>query len=148
MRKKLSKKQKAKNKAAYKAIRKEYEKVKDKAPVNYVQFKRRAMARANADNISVKEAAKKEARTETFLSAGERSRENLIEAIKTKHKAAYEELKNLSREKGRFQSIKGNLTWDRDRDGYVLNAGGKQYFIDVTNSPEEVNIEEITTEVL
>jgi hypothetical protein len=25
----------------------------------------------------------------------------------------------------------------------VLNAGGKQYFVDVTNSPEEVNIQEI-----
>lgn len=148
MRKKLTKKQKAKNKAMYKAIRKEYEKVKDKAPVSYIQFKRRARSRAKADKISIKEAAKKEARTETFLSAGERSRENLIEGIKTKHKAAYEELKNLSREKGRFQSIKGNLTWDRERNGYVLNAGGKKYFIDVSNSPEEVNIEELAEEVL
>jgi coproporphyrinogen III oxidase-like Fe-S oxidoreductase len=142
-RRKLTKTQKARNKAAYKNIRKEYEKVKDKAPVSYVQFKRRVKSRAAKDNISIKEAAKKEARTETFFSAGERSRENLLTGIKEKHGAAYSELKNLSRSKGKFQSIKDNLTWDKDRKGYVLNAEGKQYFIDVTNSPEEVTITEI-----
>ena len=142
-RRKISKTQKAKNKAAYKNIRKEYDKVKDKAPVSYMQFKRRVKSRAANDNISIKEAAKKEARTETFLKAPERSRENLIEAIKTKHTEAYSELKNLSRSKGKYQSIKDNLTWDKDRKGYVLNAEGKQYFIDITNSPEEINITEI-----
>jgi hypothetical protein len=110
-RKRLSKAQKAKNKAANKAIRKEYNKVKDKAPnVSYMQFKHRTQARAKRDDISLKEAAKKEARTETFLKAPERSRENLIEALKTKHREAYNELKNLSRNKGKFQSIKGNMT--------------------------------------
>ena len=142
-RRKLSKTRKAKNKAAYKNIRKEYEKVKDKAPVSYVQFKRRVKARAEKDGISIKAAAKKEARTETFLSAAERSRENLLTSLREKHGEAYSELKNLSRSKGRFQSIKENLKWDQDRKGYVLNAGGKQYFIDVTNSPEEVNVTEI-----
>ena len=141
--KKLSKKQKAKNKAAYKVVRKEYNKVKDKADVSYIQFKRRAKAKANADGISLKEAAKKEARTETFYSAAERSRENLVTAIKEKYKESYTELKNLSRNKGKYQSIKDNLSWDQARKGYVLNADGKQYFIDVTNSPEEVNITEI-----
>lgn len=142
-RKKLSKTQKAKNKAAYKNIRKEYDKVKDKAPVSYIQFKRRVKSRAERDDISIKEAAKKEARTETFLTAAERSRENLVEAIKTKHSEAYFELKNLSRSKGKFQSIKDNLTWDKSRGGYVLKASGKNYFVDVSNSPEEVNIMEI-----
>jgi hypothetical protein len=65
-RRKLSKTQKAKNKAAYKNIRKEYDKVKDKADVSYMQFKHRALSRAKRDNMSVKEAAKKEARTDTF----------------------------------------------------------------------------------
>lgn len=146
MRKKLTKAQKAKNKAAYKAIRKEYDKVKDKSdkPITYMQFKHRAVNRAKRDDISIKEAAKKEARTETFWKAPERSRENLIAGLKTKHAEAYSELKNLSRSSsGKFQSIKQNLTWDKNRNGYILNSGGKQYFIDVTNSPEEVEIEEI-----
>lgn len=144
-RKKLSKTQKAKNKAIYKNIRKEYNKVKDKANVSYVQFKNRTLSRAKADNMSVKAAAKREARTETFLSAGERSRENLLAGIKEKHAEAYSELKNLSRVKGKFQSIKDNLSWEKvgNKYGYVLNAGNKQYFIDVSNSPEEVNIEEL-----
>lgn len=139
----LTKAQKAKNKAAYKAIRKEYEKVKDKAPVSYIQFKRRVKARANADQINLKEAAKKEARTETFYSAGERSRDNLIESLKEKHFDTYKELKNASRKNGKFQKIKENLKWDTDRKGYVLEAGDKSYFVDVTNSPEEVNLVEI-----
>jgi len=142
-RRKLSKTQKAKNKAAYKNIRKEYDKVKDKANVSYMQFKHRALSRAKRDNISVKEAAKKEARTDTFWKAPERSRDNLIEAIKTKHSEAYKKLKNVSRSKGKFQSIKDNLTWDKSRNGYVLNANGKSYFIDITNSPEDVEITEI-----
>lgn len=142
-RRKLNKTQKAKNKAAYKNIRKEYDKIENKAGVSYVQFKRRVKSRAAKDNISIKSAAKKEARTETFLSAGERSRENLLEAIKTKYSETYKELKNLSRSKGKYQSIKENLTWDKDQKGYILQAGNKQYFIDVTNSPEEVTVTEI-----
>lgn len=142
-RKRLSKTQKAKNKKAYKAIRKEYDKVKAKADVSYVQFKRRAVSRAKRDNTSLKEAAKKEAHTETFISSAERSRENLIEAIKTKHKEAYNELKNLNRSKGKYQKIQTNLEWDKGRGGYILNTGEHKYFIDVSNSPEEVNIEEI-----
>ena len=143
MAKKLTKTQKAKNRAAYKNIRKEYDKVKGKAPVSYMQFKHRTQSRAKRDGISIKAAAKREARTETFLTAAERSRENNLEGIKEKHREAYDELRNLSRSKGKFQSIKDNLSWDKDRKGYILNAGDKQYFIDVTNSPEEVNITEI-----
>jgi len=144
-RKKLSKTQKLKNKRANANIRKVYNKLNEetKQVVSYIQFKRRAKARAKKDNISIKMAAKKESRTETFLSPAERSRENLVESIKEKYKDAYKELRNLSRVKGRFQSIKDNLTWDKDRKGYILTAGDKHYFIDVTNSPEEVNITEI-----
>lgn len=145
-RKKLSKTQKARNKAAYKAVRKEYNKVKDKAQVSYVQFKRRAVSRAKRDNTSLKEAAKKEAHTETFVSSAERSRENLIEAIKTKHKEAYDQLKNLNRNKGKYQKIQTNLEWDKGRGGYILNTGEKKYFIDVSNSPEGVDIEELADE--
>lgn len=143
MARKLTKTQKARNKAAYKNIRKEYDKVKDNAPVSYIQFKRRVKSRAERDGISIKAAAKREARTETFLTAAERSRENLIEAIKEKHAEAYSELRNLSRSKGKFQSIKDNLVWDNSRSGYILNAGTKRYFIDITNSPEDVIITEV-----
>ena len=146
MAKKLSKTQKAKNKSAYKAIRREYEKVKDKAPVSYIQFKRRVKARAKSDNMTIKSAAKREARTETFLTAAERSRENILSGIKTKHREVYDEIRELNklnRDRGRFQSIKANLTWDTERKGYILNSNGKNYFIDVSNSPEDVKMTEI-----
>ena len=49
---KLTKKQKAKNRAAYKVVRKEYNKVKDKRPgVTYLGFKHRVKARMTRDNI-------------------------------------------------------------------------------------------------
>lgn len=146
MAKKLSKTQKAKNKAAYKAIRREYDKVKDKAPVSYIQFKRRVKARSKKDKMTIRAAAKREARTETFLTAAERSRENILSGIKTKHREVYDEIKKLNklnRDKGRFQSIKANLTWDKERKGYILNSNGTKYFMDVSNSPEEVNLTEI-----
>lgn len=143
---KLTKRQKAKNKVAYKNIRKEYEKIKDKSPVpiTYMQFKQRVMSRAKADNMSIKEAAKRETRIDTFWTPAERSRDNLLAGIKEKHSEAYSRIRKLSRnEKGRFTSVKDNLKWDKQRGGYVLKSGNKSYFIDVTNSPEEVNIEEI-----
>lgn len=143
MAKKLTKTQKAKNRAAYKNIRKEYDKVKDKADISYMQFKHRTLSRAERDNISIKAAAKREARTDTFWKAPERSRDNLLEGIKEKHREAYDELRNLSRSKGKYQSIKDNLVWDNSRRGYILNAGTKRYFIDITNSPEDVIITEV-----
>lgn len=132
MAKKLTKKQKAKNKAAYKAIRREYEKVKyskenykdGKMIIDYKGFKNRTLARAKRDKMTIRAAAKREARTESFLTAAERSRENILSGIKTKHREVYDELKNLSRysgetirdengritkKAGQFESMSGNL---------------------------------------
>ena len=47
--------------------------------------------------------------TETFVSAGQRSRHNLIQAIKEKHDLEYKELRNLARDKGKYISIEDNL---------------------------------------
>ena len=161
MAKKLTKTQKAKNKSAYKAIRREYEKVKDKAPVSYIQFKRRVQARAKSDNMTIKSAAKREARTETFLTAAERSRENILSGIKTKHREVYDEIRELNKlnrysgktirdengkitkRAGQFESISDNLKWDTERKGYIFNSNGTKYFIDVSNSPEDVKMTEI-----
>lgn len=132
MAKKLSKTQKAKNKAAYKAIRREYDKVKyskenykdGKMIIDYKGFKNRTLARAKKDKMTIRAAAKREARTQSFLTAAERSRENILSGIKTKHREVYDEIKNLSRYSGKtirdengritkragqFESISGNL---------------------------------------
>ena len=119
MAKKLSKTQKAKNKAAYKAIKREYEKVKDKAPVSYIQFKRRVKARAKSDNMNIKSAAKREARTETFLTAAERSRENILSGIKTKHREVYDEIRNLNK----LNRYSGKTI--RDENGKITKRAGQ-----------------------
>lgn len=169
MAKKLSKTQKAKNKAAYKAIRRAYEKVKNskenykdgKMIVDYKGFKNRTLARAKRDKMTIRAAAKREARTESFLSAAERSRENLLKSFKTKHSEVYDKIKDLNKlnrysgktirdengkitkRAGQFESISDNLVWDKERKGYIFNANGTKYFIDVSNSPEDVKMTEI-----
>lgn len=133
--KKLTKAQKTKNARAYKQIKKGYD-TSDKS-IPYIAFKHRVQARMAAENKTVKEAVKKELNTETFTTAAERSRTNFVNAIKKNYRETYNELRNLSRYKGKYVSIVKNLEWDTTRNGYIL--GGK-YFIDVTNSPEEINI--------
>ena len=124
MAKKLTKKQKAKNKAAYKAIRREYEKVKNskenykdgKMIIDYKGFKNRTLARAKRDKMTIRAAAKREARTDSFLSAAERSRENLLAGLKEKHREAYDEIKNLSRYSGKTV---------RDKNGKITKKAGQ-----------------------
>lgn len=145
MRKKLTKTQKRKNKTLYKRIRNAYDDVKYKNPdISYKQFKNRVMAQKEANpSISWKEAIKKETRTETFFTAAERSRENLINKLKSEFANEYKEIRNLSRtDTGKYKAL--TLVWDKDRNGYTFTGkGGKTYFIDITNSPEEVLVYEI-----
>ena len=139
--KKLTKAQKARNRAKYNYIKRAWERT-DKS-ITYVQFKNRVLLRAEAKGISYKEATKKEMNTETFVSAGQRSRHNLIQAIKEKHDVEYKELRNLARDRGKYINIEDNLDWDEDYGQYVLRAGEHHYLIDVSNSPEEVYIREV-----
>lgn len=142
--KKLTRRQKAINAKNYATIRKYYEIAKTKMTkeqlgrITYKGFKKRVMAYSQAKDISIKEASKRYVNSEAFTTPAERSRYNLVEAIKEKFPEQYQDIRNLSRnKKGQFTSVKQNLVWDRDRAGYIL--GGK-YFIDVTNSPEDVII--------
>lgn len=156
---KLTKRQKARNKAKYNVIKRIFEKeVKPKSDLTYKQFKENVKGQLNVKRKrdekekqvadftkdEIKAAAIKESRTDTIWEPWERSRDNLLESLKEKHQDAYSELKNLSRGPGgKYQKIKANLEWDEKRNGYLLNADGKQYYIDITNSPEEVNIIEV-----
>lgn len=122
--------------------------------LTFAQFWRRTKDNAISDtgsddfqNMSasaIKKAARKTAHSETYVSASQRSRENIIHSLRTKFKDSFQEIKKLNREfrtkKGTFTSLKGNLVWSKEYNTYVL--GGK-YIIDVHNSPEEVNIIDI-----
>lgn len=135
---KLTKAQKAANARTYKAIRKAYNKVKGQSNITYVQFKHRVQARAKSEKLSYKEASNRESYFIEYKTSGERRKHGFTEAIKEKFKGDYNELRMLSRnKKGQFVGIRNNMAWDKDMNGYVL--GGK-YFIDVSNSPEEIVI--------
>lgn len=147
MSKKLSYKQKLRNKRAYKQIRKAYNSLdqSDKPAdevVDYKYFKRQTIATAKAKNISVKEATKRVLNSENFVSPAERSRNNLIQGLKESFKDEYKQIQQLSRDaKGRYISIHENLKWDKDRKAYTFTGvGGQTYIIDTTNSPLGVYI--------
>lgn len=146
MSRRLSAKQKLANKRIYRQIRKGYNSVKQRnEDITYKQFKNRVNAQKEANpNLSYKQAIKKVQRSEAYLSPAERSRENFISGLKENYKEVYNYIRELNRdEKGRYQKL--NLIWRqyRGKYGYSFRAGGKIYFIDVTNSPEEVMIYEI-----
>ena len=142
MRKKLTRTQKIKNEKKYQRIRKGFEQVKDKNTfITYKQFKNRVQAQMEVNpNLNLNKAIKKVQNTESFTSAAERSRTNLLEALKKDYNTEYKEIRNLSRdEKGHFKKLKLDWTKNGDKWGYsFVGLHGLTYFIDVTNSPEEV----------
>jgi hypothetical protein len=147
MRKKLTKTQKRKNQKLYEKIRQGYNKVKDKNKlITYKQFKNRVQAQMEANpGMTANRAIQKVQNTETFTTAAERSRTNFLESLKEKWSDTMKEIRNLSRtDTGKFKKVE--LTWTQvgDKWGYSFSGQyGKKYFIDVSNSPEEVFVYEI-----
>lgn len=141
----LTKKQKLANRRTYEAIRRGWNKTGGQDleghKITYKQFKNRVKLRMQMEDVNARVAVRKELNTETFVNPAERSRHNLVQGIKEEFRGTYKEMLKLSRDsRGRFVKVEENLTWDNERGGYIL--GGK-YFIDVTNSPKDVQIYEI-----
>ena len=148
MRKRLTKAQKLKNKKKYEKIRKGYNEVKDKNElVTYKQFKNRVQAQMEANpSLNLKRAIKKVQNTETFISAAERSRTNLIEALKKDFREEYKKIRKLNGRDENRKYRKLELEWtehDKKWSYSFTGIDGVKYFIDVTNSPEEVLVYEI-----
>lgn len=95
--KRLTKRQKAKNRANYNRIRKAYEKT-DKS-VSYVEFKRIVMGRAKGTGESIEEAAKNTAHSYAFTTAEQIGKENLLAGLKKEFPDIYKELRSKM---GRF----------------------------------------------
>ena len=142
--KKLTKTQKAKNKKIYEKIRQGYDEVKAKNPlVSYKQFKNRVNAYLEADkSLNLKAAIRKVQNTETFTSAAERSRNNLLDALKEDHPNEYKQIRNLSRnDKGAYKKIELEWIKHAGKGGYsFVGSKGQRYFIDMTNSPKAVSV--------
>ena len=116
------------------------------------QFRHRVQATMDAYDLSPQQAVKKVLNTERFVSAAERSRTNLLKAMRKEFNADYKELVRLNRQiargpKGQFTSLRANLQWDENLGTYTISGtrNGKpvKYMIVTTNSPKGVSIEEI-----
>ena len=101
------------------------------------------------EGLDIYQAAKKYMNTEQYVTAGERSRTNLFDAMKGyaskrfEGKNMYQELQYLSKQEGKYgRSVfsKINLTWNKALRRYEFSALGVLYYIDVTNSPEDIFI--------
>lgn len=120
--------------------------------ITFRQFKNRVKARAKIEGKTVLQAAKKERNTESFTSAAERSRTNLLDKIREKYStgpnSTWEDMKRINKgirdPQGHFTSMRENMVWDRDLKGYVIgNDITGMYLIDVTNSPEDIFVTRI-----
>ena len=138
-RKRLTKKQKAKNRADYNRIRKAYE-TTDKS-VTYVQFKRIVKGRAKGLGESLGEAARKTAHSLAFTTSEQIGKENILKGLKEDFRDTYDELR---RKMGKFkkgEKMIDKLSWDKDKKMWkVTSSTGQEYWVDISNSPKQAYI--------
>ena len=150
-RKRMTKTQKAKKQAEYKQIRKAWKKLVAEQEregiidtTTYKGFKNRVLAKQMVGSYNIRTAIRKTIMSEAYTPPAERSRANLLEAIKENFNDVYKQIQQLARdEKGRYKNLIKAMTWEKHNGkfGYTFtNARGVKYFIDVTNSPEQVLI--------
>ena len=141
-RRKLSKAQKAKNRAEYNRIRREYNKT-DKS-ITYKQFKARVINRAVGTGESIKVAAKKEANTRQFKDYKTQAKENLLASMKEKFRGTYDELRRKAGRFGKGEHLFDKVEYDNQQDAYVLTSStGDQYRIDIDDSPQQMYLTKI-----
>lgn len=140
----MTKKTKLLNKQIRKAYKKTGGKTVEGMDITFRQFKNRVLAKMKMEGISASKAARRTLNTESFTTAAQRSRTNLVDSIRREFRAQYGELsrlnKTLRNERGQFTSLKSNLVWSKEYNGYVL---GDRYLVDVSNSPKEIIITDL-----
>ena len=139
MRKKLTKKQKAKNRALYRAIRKQWEKT-DKS-VDYKTFKKITMGLAEAKGTSAKEEAKLYAHSRRYVTAEEVGKENLLTGLKNEFPDVYKELRSKMGKFDKGDTMISRLEWDPNKQMYKFtNNQGDAFWVDISNSPKSAFI--------
>jgi hypothetical protein len=118
MRKLLTRTQKRKNAELYQIIRKGYNNLietRNDVDLTYIQFKNRVLAMKQATGLSTIKSIKKVYNTEDIVSPAERSRVNLLQALREKFSTEYNKIVSLTRDpKGRFissEKLRGKLEW-------------------------------------
>lgn len=138
MRRRLTQKQKAHNRAEYNRIRRAWEKT-DKS-VDYKHFKRIVIGLSKGRGESIKETAEKYAHSRRYKSAEDIGKENVLSGLKSDFSATYQELR---RKAGRFnkgEKLTDKLYWDETKQSYVLKGSKYNYMIDISNSPKSATL--------
>lgn len=142
MRRRLTKKQKAHNRAEYNRIRRVWEKT-DKS-IDYKTFKKITMGIAQSTGKSVKEAAEGFAHSRMYKTADDVGKENILKSLKEDHRAVYDELRRDVGFMDKGEHLADRLTWDKDKQAYVVRGrNGKEYMIDISNSPKSAVLLEL-----
>ena len=136
---KLSKTQKAKNKALYKAIRKIWEKT-DRS-MDYKTFKKITLGLSAGKGTNPRAEAKLYAHSQRFVSPETVGKENLLTGLKKEFPDVYKELR---RKMGRFdkgETMMSRLEWDSNQQMYKFtNEKGDTFWVDISNSPKQAYI--------
>lgn len=133
--KRLTKTQKKKNKALYKAIRKQWEKT-DKS-ISYKDFKRIVLDWTKGGKYSTaREGAKLYAHSRQFVDAETVGKENLLVGLKKEFPDVYKELRSKMGRFNKDEKMINKLEWDYDKQMYTFKNGDDQYWVDITNSPK------------
>ena len=136
---KLTKKQKAKNRALYRAIRKAWE-TTDKS-VDYKTFKKISMGLAEAKGTSAKEEAKLYAHSRRYVSAEDVGKENLLAGLKEEFRQVYDEMRRKMGKFNKGETMMDRLTWDSNKQMYKFtNNQGDVFWVDFSNSPKAAYI--------
>ena len=137
--KKLTKKQKAKNRANYKRIRKAYE-TTDKS-VDYKTFKKIVMGRSKGLGESIGEAARKTAHSYAFTTAEQIGKENILSGLKSEFRDTYDELRRKMGKFSKGEHMIDRLSWDNNKKMWkVTSSTGQEYWVDISNSPKQAYI--------
>ena len=142
MRKRLTKAQKAHNRAEYNRIRRIWERT-DKS-LDYKTFKKIVQGISKSTGESVKEAGEKFAHSRMYKSAEDVGKENILGSLKEDHREVYDELRRKVGFMGKGEHLVDNIEWDSDKQAYIVHGTqGKDYMIDISNSPKEANLIEL-----
>lgn len=145
MGKRLTIKQKAKNKVAYRQIRDVW-KDKVEGKMTYKDFKRLVINEARGTGMSIKDAAKKLGNSYN-LGFGDyklQAKKNLLAGMKENFRGTYDELRRKAGKFAKGEHLADRIIWDKNQDTYVLvSSTGDRYRIDTDDSPKNMYLTKI-----
>lgn len=136
----LTKAQKAKNKAMYKYIRKIWSKT-DRS-VSYKEFKKIVIDWTRSGKYkNVREGARKYAHSTQYVDADRRGKENILAGLKEDFRETYDKLRRRIGPMKKGDHLIDQLTWDDQKQGYTFKGSdGNTYLIDLSNSPKQAEL--------